>query len=47
MTSKNGGIKRAQFHCCNTESFVLETRQNGPDKSAFYGVGLQQNKCAI
>jgi hypothetical protein len=47
MTSKNGGIKGAQFHCSDTESFVLETRQNGPDKSPFNGVGLQQNKCAI
>jgi hypothetical protein len=47
MPSKNGGIESAQFHCSDTESFGLESRQNGPDKSAFNGVGLQQNKCAI
>jgi hypothetical protein len=40
MTSKNRGIKSAQFQGCDTESLGLETRENGPNKSAFNGVGL-------
>jgi hypothetical protein len=47
MTGKNGGIQGAQFHGGDPESFGLKSRQNGPDKTAFNGVGLQQNKCAI
>jgi hypothetical protein len=47
MTSQDVGVESAEFHGSDTQAFGFETRSNGANQAAFYGIGLQQDESAV
>jgi hypothetical protein len=47
MTSECVGVKLAQFQGHNGEAFGFKSGQNGPNQTAFNGIGLQKDKGTV